>query len=682
MWCLVAVVVCAQDAPKRVWTGPQVNLLGGPSPDGQWLSYADSAELTVRSATETRRLTHRPAASKEFAYFSTFAPDSQRIAYAWFNAEGFYELRTTTVEGDTPKVVYRNEETGFVQPCAWSPDGTQILTLLFRRDNTSQIALIPAAGGRPKILRSLPWIYPKKMDFSPDGRWIVYDRFREEGQPERAVYLLAVDGGQETPLLDTTSLENTASHLFPLWTPDGQRVVYVSEADADLWSVRVTEGKRTGPPQSIAKGLGRLLPMAITKSGELYYGLRHGKTDVATDRGLVSTRFAGVNSSPAWSPDGQTLAYLSRRGTENYGQESRVIVLNRPADHDERELPFSIALMEAVGWKGPEALLISGADSKGREGTFLLDLATGTITWLKPDRTKHFGDPKKAWTVGEQKNEVWKLKLPSPRVAIPAGLDAFLPVPAGNPLTPEKIALGRKLFFDQRLSRDHSLSCATCHRPDYAFADPRPVALGIGGQLGNRRTPRLANRAYGYSFFWDGRAKDLESQVLQPIENPKEMGLPLGEAAVRVGLDAVALQQALASYVRTILSGDSPYDRYLLGDRGALSAIQQSGLKLFRGKAGCAACHVGPNLTDEKRHDTGIGSTPIRIKTPSLRDAAQAPPYMHDGSIATLPEVIEHYNRGHSRNPELPALHLNPEEKAQLLAFLRALNGTITEGLP
>lgn len=676
----------AQDTPQRVWTGPQVNLLGGPSPDGQWLSYIHSAELTIRSATETRRLTHHKPASKAFAYFSVFAPDSRRIAYAWFNAEGFYELRTTTVEGGPPQVIYRNEETGFVQPCAWSPDGTQILTLLFRRDHTSQIALIPVAGGRPKVLRSLPWIYPKKMDISPDGRWIVYDRFRQEGQPERAVYLLAADGSQERPLLDDSAFENSGSHLFPLWTPDGERIVYVTESDAGLWSVRVTGGQRTGQPQNIAKGLGRLLPMAITRSGELYYGLRTGQTDIATPNGLIATKFPGLNSAPAWSPDGKTLAYLSRRGTENYGQESRLIVLNRPDDRDERVLPASLALMEAIGWDGPEALWISGADSKGREGTFRLDLATAAITWLKPERTKHSGDPKKAWTVGEPGNEVWKLKLPAPRLVIPAGLDAFLPAPPGNPLTPEKIALGRKLFFDPRLSRDGTISCATCHRPDYAFADPHPLALGLANQRGDRRTPRIANRAYGYSFFWDGRAKDLESQVVQPIENPKEMGLPLREAAARVGLDEVTLQQSLATYVRTILSGDSAYDRYVLGDRDALSPIEQSGLKLFRGKAGCSSCHVGPNLSDEKRHDTGIGAVPLPIKTPSLRDAAKTPPYMHDGSIATLADVIEHYNRAGQtsagRLPELQPLALSDDEKAQLLAFLHSLNGTITEGLP
>ena len=673
----LVVTACAQPVPQRVWTGPNVNLLGGPSPDGQWLSYVDSFELAVRNATETRRLTHRPAASPEFAYFSVFAPDSQRIAYAWFNAEGFYELRTVSVEGEAPKVVYRNEETGFVQPCAWSPDGTQILTLLFRRDNTSQIALIPAAGGRPKILRSLPWIYPKKMDFSPDGRWIVYDRFRHEGQPERAVYLLASDGSQESPLLDTPQ-----SHLFPLWAPDGQHVFYVTEADAGLWSIGVTDGKARGTPQAVAKDLGRILPMAITASGELHYGLRHGHTDIAVPGGLVKTKYPGLNRAPAWSPDAQTLAYLSRRGTENYGQETRVIILNRPLENDERELPWSIALMEAVGWETPEALLISGADSKGRQGTFRLSLATGVFTWLRPDRVKSFGDPAQASTVGELKSEVWKLKLPAPRVAIPAGLDAFLPVPASNPLTPQKIALGKKLFFDKNLSQNRTISCATCHQPDYAFADARPVAVGINGQRGDRRTPRLANRAYGYSFFWDGRVKDLESQVVQPIENPKEMALPIAEAAARVGLTPLVLQQALASYVRTILSGDSPYDRYLQGDRDALTDIQQKGLKLFQGKAGCSSCHVGPNLSDEKLHDTGIGPVPIRIKTPSLRDAAKAPPYMHDGSLATLADVIDHYNLGTNRHPDLHPLLLSSDEKQQLQAFLQALNGIITDGLP
>jgi cytochrome c peroxidase len=208
------------------------------------------------------------------------------------------------------------------------------------------------------------------------------------------------------------------------------------------------------------------------------------------------------------------------------------------------------------------------------------------------------------------------------------------------------------------------------------------------------------NRAYGKSFFWDGRTATLEEQVLMPIVNPKEMDLKLEEAARRVGIDIATLQRALATYVRTIMSGDSPYDRYIQGDRDALTSDQKLGLQLFRGKAECASCHLGPNLTDERFHNTGIG--PIEdeaghfavskkpehrgaFKTPSLREVARTPPYMHDGSLATLADVIDYYDKGGNPNPHLDAdihkLHLSAEEKKALAAFLNALNGKISDGL-
>lgn len=284
-------------------------------------------------------------------------------------------------------------------------------------------------------------------------------------------------------------------------------------------------------------------------------------------------------------------------------------------------------------------------------------------------------------------------------LAVPAGLDAFVPIPSHNPLTAEKVDLGRKLFHDPRLSADRTFSCATCHDPKLAFTDARPLSVGIEGKTGERRVPRIVNRAYGKSFFWDGRAADLEEQVLKPIENPLEMGLTLAQVKQRVGLDPADVSLALASYVRTILSGDSPYDRYLQGDASALAPEQRAGLKLFRGKAGCTACHLGPNFTDEKFHNTGIGwprdpgrfavthlqEDRGRFKTPSLREAARTPPYMHDGSLATLEHVIDFYDKGGKANPALDAdireLRLTAEEKAALAAFLRALNGTVRDGL-
>jgi cytochrome c peroxidase len=282
---------------------------------------------------------------------------------------------------------------------------------------------------------------------------------------------------------------------------------------------------------------------------------------------------------------------------------------------------------------------------------------------------------------------------------IPTGLDAYLPVPAANPLTRVKVELGRKLFSDKRLSADGTVACVSCHDPQLAFGDTHPRADGIGGKTGTRRAPRLVNRGYGTSFFWDGRAQALEQQVLQPISNPLEMNSSPREAAVRAGVGEGELRDALASYVRTILSGNSAFDRYMAGDSAAMNATEQLGLRLFTGKAGCSTCHVGPNFSDERFHNTGAGNGSDAgrasvtgraedlgaFKTPSLRECARTRPYMHDGSLATLEDVIEFYDKGGRANaqldPEVRPLHLTAEEKLALASFLRVLNGTVRDGL-
>lgn len=301
----------------------------------------------------------------------------------------------------------------------------------------------------------------------------------------------------------------------------------------------------------------------------------------------------------------------------------------------------------------------------------------------------------------------------------PLGLDAFMRVPDDNPLTAEKVALGKRLFSDPILSADRSVSCATCHDPERAFTDDRPKAVGVYGRTGPRRVPKLVNRGYGRSFFWDGRIPTLEEQVLQPVVNSLEMDLPLAEAVERLKADETyaelflaafgqppdenALANALASYVRTILSGGSRYDRYVAGESEALDQRERLGLEIFRTKGNCVTCHLGPNLTDERFHNTGIGFAGGRFvddgrftvtddprdrgafKTPTLRDVALTAPYMHDGSLTTLERVIEDYNRGGTPNPQLDSeirkLNLSEPEKEALAAFLRTLTGTIQEGL-
>lgn len=284
------------------------------------------------------------------------------------------------------------------------------------------------------------------------------------------------------------------------------------------------------------------------------------------------------------------------------------------------------------------------------------------------------------------------------QLSVPLGLDTYIPAPEGNPINPEMAALGKRLFFDTALSRDRTVSCATCHQADYAYADPHPRAIGLGGRRGPRRTPTILNRGYGKAFFWDGRAATLEEQVLGPIQNPDEMGMTIDDVLARVpNLTRETLSRALATYVRTVLAGNSPYDRYLEGDKSALTAQQIVGLKLFRGKANCVSCHVGPNLTDERFHNTGAGTVPDpgrhtvthreedrgAFKTPTLRQIAVRAPYMHDGSLRTLKEVIDFYDKGEAkpgRDPEIQPLHLTPDDKAALVAFLQSLSGVVKDG--
>jgi cytochrome c peroxidase len=302
-------------------------------------------------------------------------------------------------------------------------------------------------------------------------------------------------------------------------------------------------------------------------------------------------------------------------------------------------------------------------------------------------------------------------------VRLPFGLDAEKLSPRSNPASRDKIQLGRQLFFDSHLSSSGRVSCATCHDPRRAFSDGRTVAVGVYGATGDRNVPTLVNRAWGESFFWDGRAPTLEQQVLQPLFSAKELGMSaeavlsqLRSARYRPlftrvfgaepTLDHLAL--ALASYVRTILAGDSPYDRFEAGDRSALSRAATQGLAVFRLIGGCSACHNGPNLTDEAYHNTGVAwrrgpshdegragvthaSADIgAFKTPTLRQISRTGPYMHDGSFATLAEVIEYYDRGGQPNAGLDErirpLNLSRRQKEDLLAFLNSLTGTVTEG--
>jgi cytochrome c peroxidase len=299
----------------------------------------------------------------------------------------------------------------------------------------------------------------------------------------------------------------------------------------------------------------------------------------------------------------------------------------------------------------------------------------------------------------------------SPRVlSVPRGLDLYVPAPTDNPITPEKLALGRRLFFERRLSGDGRTACATCHQPSRAFTDGLPVPIGVHGRAGRRNTPSLLNRAYGQRFFWDGRAATIEEQVTSALEGPTDLDLPAASAAARIAsereyvagfraafgepVSASGLVRALATFVRGQLSADSAFDRFAAGNSRALTTVARRGRELFNGKANCWRCHAGPLLTDDSFHNTGVswgrdaGHVEFtghpehrgRFKTPSLRNVAITAPYMHDGSVATLEAVVEFYDRGGERNPNLDAqiqrLRLSAAERAAVVAFLTSLTGS------
>ncbi len=301
-----------------------------------------------------------------------------------------------------------------------------------------------------------------------------------------------------------------------------------------------------------------------------------------------------------------------------------------------------------------------------------------------------------------------------PRPEIPLGMPP-LPVPDDNPLTAETVELGKRLYFDPRLSRDGTISCATCHNPATGWTDRRRTSAGINGQLGTRNAPTIINAAYYPAQFWDGRAASLEEQALGPIENPSEMGHSLEEIVEELSrvpgyrqrfqsafgstVTREGIGKAIAAFERTILSGNSPYDRFVAGDRSALTEAQQRGMEVFMEKADCALCHAPPTFSNGRYYNAGIGSNKPDIdpgrqavtkrdrdsgkfRVPSLREVAHTAPYFHDGSAATLEDAVAVMGVGGIDSPNLSRTfkmirdaELTEQDKKDLVEFLKALSG-------
>lgn len=286
---------------------------------------------------------------------------------------------------------------------------------------------------------------------------------------------------------------------------------------------------------------------------------------------------------------------------------------------------------------------------------------------------------------------------------------AAAPAPADNPTTPPKAELGKALFFDPRLSGSGVISCGTCHNPSLGWEDGLAKGVGHGGSKLGRHTPTILNAAWIEPLFWDGRAATLEEQAKGPLESPAEMNMPHGDVVKVVrGISGYApkfaaafpgeeitidtIAKAIAAYERTVVSSEAPFDRWISGDDAAISHAAKRGFVVYNGKARCSVCHVGWRMTDDGFHDIGLAGDDLgraqvapgiailerAFKTPTLRNIAERAPYMHDGSLATLEAVVEHYDAGFlersSLSPEMKRLNLTTQEKSDLVEFLRTLS--------
>lgn len=291
-----------------------------------------------------------------------------------------------------------------------------------------------------------------------------------------------------------------------------------------------------------------------------------------------------------------------------------------------------------------------------------------------------------------------------------------VPQPENNRLTKERIELGKLLFFDTRLSKDNSISCATCHHPKRGWSDLIPVdkAIGFEGRESSRNSPTLLNTAYQNRQFWDGRVRTLEEQALGPIEADTEMNMPLEELIPKLNtiqgyvqlfkiaypdenLTQESLAKAIASFERTIVSADSPFDKYIKGDREAISKDAIEGFELFKNKANCMECHDGFNFTDGSFHNIGLNSGELKgdklgrynvkkrvawygvMKTPTLRNVTKSYPYFHDGSVKNLKDATSLCAEGgrhkdvKNKSTSMKDRNLTKEEMYKIVEFTKTL---------
>ena len=370
---------------RRVWGG---DILGAPTRDGRYLTFSDESEnLAVYDIAtgQKRLLTNKDPRSFEFVLLSVPSPDGKQVAYGWYNKDEFCDLRIVGLDGSNPRVLYAGARLSELYPADWSPDGKNILAIFRQKGKPTQLALVSVGDGSVRVLKIFDRESPHRARFSPDGRYIAYDFPQRYGSYERDIFVLAVDGGREIPLV-----QHPAHDLIFDWTPDGNRVLFGSDRSGTMgaWWIQIADGKAIGTPALVKADLGRdIRPMGFAQNGSYYYGVNTQMSDVyiaeldlATGKLLAepipaTQRFTGSNSRPEWSDDGRQLLFLSARGPGVWG--AKAFCIRSTETGEVRELASKLNQVGWVRWS-PDGRYLLGPASI--DNTFLLcriDVQTG-----------------------------------------------------------------------------------------------------------------------------------------------------------------------------------------------------------------------------------------------------------------------------------------------------------------
>jgi len=377
---------------RQAWADYELYSQGAPSPDGRYISYVhyDTGDLGILEIAtgKKRRLTNKGTydESDEFAEYSRWSPDGKQIVYDWYNEKGFIELRIIGLDGSKPRILYKNEEVTWARTYGWSPDGKQILACFSRNDGPEQIVLVSVDDGSVRILKTLGEKWPKNMNFSPDGRYIVYDFPQKENSPKHDISLLSTGGGSEVKLV-----EHRANDYVLGWTPDGKNILFASDRTGNLsaWLIAVANGKPQGTPELIKSDIGQFSTMGFTRDGSFYYNssgeftrdIFSVKIDPESGEILNQPRklieyFEGHNLSPDYSPDGKHLVYTRRTIGD-------VLCIRSLETGEEQEFKLKLKQIELPRWSPDgKSIIIAGRGENNLWKLYLLNTQTGNLTFL------------------------------------------------------------------------------------------------------------------------------------------------------------------------------------------------------------------------------------------------------------------------------------------------------------